>query len=429
MTGEMRYARRTGANFAVMNPDNQMILTADGDAQTTILNVQRVVPWVELNALLTFNKTQMVQVSDFDPVQSTIILSAPLVATQTSGSDVYLWATPMEVNANAAQGATVVQVLSRYHLLNGDAITIQTDSTNINSLQEITVIQADLVGPSINPEFTLIYNLTLQSGIPVTFSEGVTPIFLRANPGYLSNTITVPKLQASSSQIGPFLLDYVANPLDDAAPSYTEYFSIRTYDGGGNPILGTTTALMTATKNYPILNRPIWAENMIFWEMLRGTGGFISPNQYRLISDSDGLARVYTRLIPAWPSGLTWTFKVSTSASGTLRIGTDTFGFQDYTLATNTTTTVTFSTPSGQTLNRLDFIAILDSPGAEVDIADSNLQAAVTAQFQYGYVMRVIGSYNYQSESICVKPYFLSLADLTTIYDNGANYNSGFIYT
>src|SRR5208337_737237 len=129
----------------------------------------------------------------------------------------------------------------------------------------------------------------------------------------------------------------------------------------------------------------IWAENMIFWNILRGTGGFISPNQYRLISDSNGLGRVYTRLIPAWPSGLTWTFSVAATSSGILRIETDTYGFQDYPLTVNSTT-------PGGTINRLDFIINMDTPGAEVDIQNSDLQAPVTAQFQYGYVFRVIGT-------------------------------------
>jgi hypothetical protein len=426
MTGQMRFARRTGANFAVMNPDNQMLLTADGINQNTILAIQRVLPWVEENALLTFNGTEMLQVSDFDTTSNTVVLAEPLPMTYPSGSLVTLWATPLIMNQTAAEGVSQIQVLSRYSLLNGDAVTMLT-STSINSLKQITVLTADYLGVSANPEFTFIYNLTLQQPIPVPLDLS-SQIFLRAFPGYLSNALSVPSLLTTASQMGPFLMDYVANPLDNATPAYTEYFSVRTYDAGGNAILGTSTALMTATKNQPILNRPIWAENMIFWNILRGTGGFKSPNQYRLISDADGLGRVYTRLIPAWPSGLTWTFDVAATASGILRIETDTFGFQDFPLTVNTTTTVTLSTPPGSLLNRLDFIINMDSPGAEVDIQNSNLQAAVTAQIQYGYVFRVIGTYNYQAESICVKPYFLALADLSATYDSGSTYNSGIIY-
>src|SRR5208282_2412221 len=110
MTGQMRYARRTGANFAVMNPDNQMLLTADGINQNTILAVQRVLPWLEENALLTFNGTEMLQVSDFDTMTNTVVLDEPLPMTYPSGSLVTLWATPLIMNQTAAEGVSQIQV-------------------------------------------------------------------------------------------------------------------------------------------------------------------------------------------------------------------------------------------------------------------------------------------------------------------------------
>ncbi len=424
MTGELRFGRRLGANFAVINPDNQVTLTADADTQTLQLSVSRILDWFELGALLSFNTTVMFEIQDWDTNYNTVTIGTNLPADQSTGDSLTLWATPLVVFADSAVGAQQITVASRYNLLNGDVVTFPT-STVISSLLENPVVLSQNGGASGNSDFPYLFTLTLQNPMPIALTAGISRMYLRAYPGYYSPVLRVPVLP--SSQMGPFLLDYLSSPLD-AVQSYLETFSVRTLDGSDTPIIGAPSSMVTVNKNYPVLSRPITAENILFWQVQRGSGGFISPNRYRLITDSNGWGRVSTRVIPSIPSGSSWSFKVQATASGLFRFYTDANGFQDYPLVANQLTTVTFSTPTGATINRIEILAALDIAGAEVAISDSSVNGPNALSFQYGLVLQVVGQTNYQCTSAIVKPYFLSLSNLTGNYDSGLTYNGGIIY-
>jgi hypothetical protein len=425
MTGELRFARRLGANFACINPDNQITITADADTQTTQLSVSRILDWFEVGALLSFNTTVMLELLDWDTTYNTVTIAQTLPADQSAGDALTLWATPLIVWADSLEGAQQITVASRYNLLNGDVVTFPT-STLVSSLVENLVILSQNGGASGNPDFPYLFTLTLQNPMPIALSaEQASPMYLRAYMGYYSPVVRVPVL--TSSQMGPFLLDYLSSPLD-AVQSYQETFSVRTLDGSDNPIIGTPSSMLTVNKNYPVLSRPIAAENILFWQVQRGSGGFISPNRYRLITDSNGWARVSTRVIPSIPSGSSWSFKVQATSSGLFRFYTDAGGFQDYQLVANQLTTVVFSTTPGSVITRIEILAAFQIPGSEVAISDSTVNGPNALSFQYGLVLQVVGQANYQCTSAIVKPYFLSLSNLTGNYDSGLTYNGGIIY-
>lgn len=425
MTGEMRFAIRLGANFSVLTPDNTTTLTSAVTVQNTSLPVARVLPWLEQGALVTFNGIEQYQVIDWSAQNGTIILGQPLLQPQALGDTVKLWATPIRVEVNSAAGSSTIFVNSRYTLMNGDTVSFPINSL-LSSLTERNILVAQNAGPSGDPEFPTTFALTLDQPMPIDLIAQESVIFMRAWPGYYSPVLTVPKLQ-NPSQMGPFLLDYLSTPLD-STPQYIETFSTRTFDSGANPVVGTLNSMVTVGKNYPVPQRPIWAESMLFWKIIRGSGGFTFPNRYRLITDSEGKARVRTDLVPKFPSGNTWTMKVTPTSSGIFRVLSGTYGFQDFTISANVTQTLTFSTPPGGTVDRLEFLTLLDQPGATVVLQDANIQGALVASFQYGFVFQLLGSSNFQSTSIIVKPYFLSLSDLSTTYDSGQTYDSGFIY-
>lgn len=425
MKGEMRFAIRLGANLSVMTPDNLTELTAAVTVQQTILPVARVMPWLEQGALLSFNGIEQYTVADWSAADGTIIVNEPLTEPQALGDQLKLWATPLRVQADSAINASTIFVESRYTLLNGDKITFPINNL-LSSLTERTVILAQSGGASGDPDFPNIFALTLDQPMPIALEAQETPMYMRAFPGYYSPVLSVPRLQ-NPSQMGPFLLDYLSTPLD-SIPSYTETFSARTFDSGGGAIDGTLSSMITIGKNYPVVRRPMWAEGMMFWEIQRGSGGFTYPNRYRLITDDSGKARVQTRLVPAFPSGFSWSMKVTPTSSGIFRVGSAPYGFQDFTLNANQTTIVTFSTPTGGVVTELDFLTHLDEPGAQVVLQDANIQGSLVASIQYGMVFQVLGDANFQATSAIVKPYFLSLSDLSTTYDSGQDYDSGFIY-
>lgn len=424
MTGEMRFGRRQGANLAVIVPDNVVQLTTEARARDNILNVSRILNWFEVGALVTFNGIEMLELSDWDSVTLQVFLKEQLSTAQTSGKNLILWATPIVVHTNSAAGSTTVQVRSRYSLLNGDVITFPQGEF-LNSLTEREVVVANTAGDSGDSEFPFLYSLELNKALPVSFTEAQT-IYLRAYPGYISRALRLPKIK--DTQIGPFLVDYLASPLF-SVPEYSETLSIRTLNGGGVPIDGTNSSLKTVEKNTPIINRPIYAQNMIFWKVFRGSGGFQAPNKFRMLTDAEGLCRVSTDLTPAFPSGLTWTMKVTANSNGIFRVYREPFGFEDYTLTAGVPAAVSIQTPPGGTLNRIDFVANMETANTEILIADTVVQGLVVSSIQYSYVFKVVGEANYQSTSLLIKPMFLSLADMEANYDSGQYYDSGLIYT
>lgn len=425
MTGQMRFGRRLGANVSVINPDNQILLTSAAQVSQATFNVDRTLQWFEQGALLTFNKTEMMILQDWDPTNNQVIVDSPLTVTWPNGSPLYLWATPLVVHTDASAGDTVLTVRSRYNILNDDVITLPV-SSSINSLNELNVTISQSGGTYLpDPDFTLVFALSLDQPLPIDLKANESQIFLRAYPGYTSTVLPISRFQ--NNQLGPFLVDYLSTPLDNIE-SYQEGFAIRTFNSANVPIDGTGVSYKTVTKNYPILSLPIWAEGLVFWDVMRGSGGFASPNRYRLITDSEGKARVATNLVPAWQSGYTWNFKVRSVSNGLVRVWTDTYGFQDFTLIAFQTLTIQLTTPPGGTINRVEILALLDIAGAEIQIADGTIQGATVSQIQYTFVFKVLGYTNFQSTSLIIKPFFMALSDLYAQYDSGQNYDSGFIY-
>jgi hypothetical protein len=432
MTGQMRFARRTGANFAALNPDNQFYLTADAQVSDDTLQVDNILTWLEENALITFNQTEMLEVQTWDPTASTIMLNSTLGTMWPAGSTISLWATPMVVHFDSPAGTQQIYVRSRYALVNGDSITLPIAGT-LNSLQEIQIVTATTAGIDLDPVFPNIYVLDLAQPIPIALQAEVSSIYLRAFPSYVSNVLNVPPL--GNSQLGPFLLDFVASPLD-SIPSYDETFAIRTLDASGTILIeGGANYFETVDHNHPVVNRQIYAENMIFWDMVRGYGGFLLPNTFLMtcteqLSSGDWVARCYTRLVPPLVPGITYNLTVSANTAGSFIVIPYPYPAVNTTLTNGTPTLVSFSTPpGGAPITRLDFIYKTNRQDTQVQISDISLPVdTLVSNFQYSYVFKVLGSTNFQATSVIIKPYFLSLDDLSATYDSGQAYNSGFIY-
>lgn len=424
MTGSVRFGRRLGANVSLLNPDNQMILTDSPQIQSSSITVDRMLLWIEQNAILNFGGISFYQILDYDAATLQIDLTEELTSSLTAGNQVTLWATPLVVHIAAPAGSTQITVRSRYVLVNGDTLTYST-STELNSLTESNVVLAETDGTdSSDPVFTNIYTLTLDAPLKQAFAVD-SPLYIRAYPAYVSQVLRVPKL--TSGQMGPFLLDYVATPLDDTV-SYPGTFGVRVLDSGGNVIVGDGNSFLTVAQNFPVMNRPLWAENILFWKVVRGSGGFIYPNQYRLITDETGVARVTNRMIPAFQPGITLNVTFTATSAGTVRFYCEPLGYQTYEVQAYVPQTIQWVLGAGDDpVTRLEILANLE-PGAEVRVRDTVLQNPLAQQFQYSYCFRVVGTSNFQSTSLVLKPYFLSISDLTATYDSGKEWNGGSIW-
>jgi len=432
MSGRVRFARRTGANFSVLNPDNQFFLSAPGEVDQQTLPVTKILDWLEEGALITFNRTEMLEVQTWDPTEKTIQVAQRLSARRETGAQIDLWATPLKIHFDSPSGTTQLYVRSRYQIVNGDAITFPI-SESLNSLQQIDVLDASQAGTDLDPDFPYIYTLTLAQALPITMLAGVSLCYLRAFPSYVSQVLNVPKLR--NAQMGPFLLDFLASPLNSIA-RYDETFSIRTIASGNTMVEGGINSFKTVNHNHPIVNRPIYGENMIFWKMRRGYGGFIKPNRFRMVTteqmtgSTEWVARVQSRMVPPLPAGIRYDFRVQATTAGKIIAIPYPHAPITLNIAANTPTVFTVETPNGGApIQRLDFLFTTTRENTEVTISDATLPVdPVVGQFQYQYVFRVLGSTNFQATSVIVKPYFLSLADLSARYNDGKSYNSGFIY-
>ncbi len=422
MTGELRFARRLGANFAAMTPDNLLRLTEAAPAAQSVISIERTLLWFEQNALLSFNGIEMFEIADWSDATNQVVLRQPLTAGHDSQETATLWATPLVMHEDAVAGVSAITVRSRYNLLNGDTVTFPINEA-LSSLTEFNVLVAQNGGASGDAEFPFLFTLLLHRPIPVDLIENQSRIYLRAFPGYISPVLRVPKIQAPS-QLGPFVVDYLGTPLNSRV-SVPETFSLRTFDTSGGVVFGTGPALVTVEKNHPVMERPIWAENMLFWTVERGSGGYTMPNQFRLLSDAEGKARIQTSCVPQCPAGTSWQFRVRATADGLLRIGSYPNAFQDFALVANQTQTCTVTIPAPA--DKLEILIRLNAKG-EMTLRDAIPTGANVASFQYGLVVRVVGDSNYQSTSVIVKPLFLSLADLTARYDANQTYDSGLIY-
>lgn len=442
LTGSMRFGRRSGSNFSTLNPDNQISLTADAAINDYTLNVSRLPKdsadyliqsdpnYLDASTflqgcLVTFNGIEMLEISDYDTKNLTITLKDPLATARTAGSKLSLWASPVIVHIDAAAETNVLNVRSKYIMVNGDAIVVRV-GPSLSSLKEISVVLAETAGSYPDPEYPYLYKLTLAEGLPFSLSESQR-IYIRAFPAYISKPIRITKF--ASWQLGPFLVDYVASPLDSSATSIPATFGIRTVNAGGTVIEGTSAAFKTVPQNYPIVQRPIWAENLLFWKIIRGSGGFSSPNKYELICNEVGKARVSTPIVPSIPSGQGWTVKVKSASAGLIRIIADPSTFQTYHIQRHTPQVLTLTTPvGGEPITKLEILANMEDPNAKIYISDANPIGATVASVQYSYVFRVVGEANFQATSLVLKPYFLSLSSLSGKYDTGEEYNGGIIY-
>lgn len=425
LTGKIRFAKRTGANFSVLNPDNLVYLSQDSEVNSQQIYVSSIIKWFEKYALVSFNGVEMLEIYDIDIKNSILTVSQTIPTVKNSGEKLMLWAVPLVLRVSALQGADSLIIGSKYKIVNGDKICFPI-SPLLNSIKEFKVVLAESAGSSGDPDYPYIYNVVLEESIPVSLDAGVSKVYLRAYPSYSSNRININKF--SNWQLGPFLLDYLASPLNSKI-SYPTTFSIRTLTKSEAPIEGAYSSFKTVDKNYPVIQRPLWSENILFWKVLRGSGGFIYPNKYRMVTNSEGHFRVSTDIVPSMQPGQTWKFKVTPNSKGSVRINIEPHGFVDYEVEPHQTKEIELSTSVGsQPITKLEFLCKLETPNSEVILSDSVLVGNMVSYVEYNLIFELIGDSNFQSTGIILKPYFLSLSDLSSNYDTDQKYNSGFIY-
>jgi hypothetical protein len=433
LRGTVRFGKRTGNSIATINPDNTQYFGAAASVNDTQITLLYPSQWFDVACILSLGPgeelAQIVDVSD----EQILTLQDPIGNSYTTDLDnqILLWAFPLVMHTDAAEGATSITVRSHYPLGNGEVFTYMQTPGLLESLFEIDVLTATYNGTSADLYYTSIYTLTLAKPLPSALIQE-SQVYHRAYPAYFSQPVPVPLSINSAEPVGPFLLDLLSGKIIEGS-SVKETFAVCTLNASGDYVLGNSDGFVTVPKNTVILERQVSSDFPMFWELAEGTMR-LTPNSSVFIVNQD-VNRLFfccgTRCIPNWQAnGNSWRLTLQATDSCTVN-----FFFHPYPVQS-------FSCPAGATVNAIVTIPVGTDPVTEIEInvlgqseicqvemSDWTPVGNTVTQIQYSLVAQATGIATYQSTGLVVKPFFLSVDFLQATYDQeNTTYDGGKVY-
>lgn len=314
-------------------------------------------------------------------------------------------------------------VRGRFDVLLGDKLWIQSDPALLLSGAEYTVSFVFANTTSLSLRNTVI---GLDSTLPasaVIADDSV--VYLRAYPAYKSLVVNVPNVNRAPYPLGPFVLDYVSGSMNDR-PDQPEFLSVQTFDVLGMPI---DPYPRLVPKNTPIIGVPIHQSAFLFFNVHAGT--CLYRNQRLLLrTDEFGKCMIWTDLLPGWTGPFAWQARMRFISGSSLRVRYQFFpndvveaGFGGGGISKN----LTFEIPGGVESTRM-LLIVQGEPNGEIEMDGWNVVRGEVAKVQYGVVAERVGRTDWQANSIQLKPYFKTIADLRTQLDTGTRLDSGTLF-
>jgi hypothetical protein len=416
LKGQVRFARKTGADFAIINPDNEIRIAQAAPRNTKTLLLERPSRWLEIGAVLSLGPDEeFAQVKDFG--DEFITLEDPILGNFTvEENTVNLYATPIEPALDAPSGSTSIIVRSRYHILAGDKISVETTPGLLTSLLDDKVLRArflDTTGDG-SSDFTLIYELLLDASLTVDLVEGGTNLFLKAQPSYLSNQVFVPLVPGNPDDIGPFLMDYVSGVLFDR-DNVEEQLSLTVFDKLGAPIIHDGLAPLPVNKQLQITEIPVMADVICLWHVADGSLTFSKRGTTQEIyavslCNELGQFQVTEEIIPAMPPGTEWNVPVTANEVCTLKVRFYPNEWREYDLPQNNPTQSLIGTTSDDMPTERIEIVVIGSPATTVEFGNWVPTKNQAFSFIYGITADVFGEAQWQATNMFQKPMFLNFA-------------------
>jgi len=414
LKGQVRFARKTGADFALINPDNEILLSASAPKNTQILQLDRPNRWIELGAILSIGPDEeFAKIKDFS--NSTITLTKPLTGNFTAENRVHLLATPIEPGQDVSEGSSTFVVRSRYHILAGDRISIETTPGLLTSLLDFKVSKSRLLDivEGFSP-FSQFFEIELETPVTIDLVEGGANLYLKAQPSYLSNQIFIPQVPGQPDDIGPFLLDYVSGVLFDR-PKVEEQLSIEVFDKLGNSIVNDGGFPSKISKNFPISEMPIMADSIVLWQVADGSMTFSKRGTTQeilaiSICDSNGQFQTTQEVVPFLPPGTEWNVPVVSTTPCTVKVTFVPNKSREFQLAARSPRQIRIGTePDELPTERIEIIVIGTS---ETEVEFGNWIPTQNQAFSmvYGLTANVFGDAQWQATNTFQKPYFLNFA-------------------
>ena len=424
LRGTVRFGKRTGNNIAVINVDNTFPIGANTNARDSSVTLARSNQWLAPDSIVSMGPGKELQVVN-DIIDLTVQFKGRLQSTYTTTDKILLVASPIVVFSPLSPNSTAVTVKSNYKLANGDTFCYLQTSGLIQSLTEVKVTTATVLGTSGDPNFPNLYYLQL-AGPVVKFIDAGTVVYIRAYPAYFSSTVRVPNSVLSGQSMGPFLIDNLSARLLEGQ-AYKEVLSVKLQTQPGVYVLGDAFSYATIQKNFVVTNRPWHAHFPLFWDLAEGTTR-ITPSRILLRVNEAGLFCIGTKCVPKFPPGGSWRISVKASDDCNLRFIFSPDAPQDFTLLSGVTKNITVNAPIGQDAASIEINAYSASSICEISLSDWTPAVNTVDQISYSIVIEATGIAAYQSTGLMVKPYFLSSDFLGTNWDLEANFDSGKVY-
>lgn len=268
-TGKIRFGRKIGFPFPIIAPDNRFQLDEDAIFGVSQIEIDRIPDWIDFNSFISIGERELHRV--IDVVDTTLVLSTPLLADHLEGQFIYHYSNPIEVEGAFLAGQDTIVVDSQWLLVRGDVIAISPKADQIiegfidvevQSFREYVV--EDLVFVSLI-DGIYQYQLVLDKTIHRDLADE-EEIQLRAYPAYQSKILGIPTSTNPQRRIsGPFLIDWMSGPFVDNL-RVEEIQTIQRYTKARTPI-GVPIVI---EKNHQILQSPIRADQFLFWDKVEG---------------------------------------------------------------------------------------------------------------------------------------------------------------
>jgi hypothetical protein len=414
LKGQVRFARKTGADFAIINPDNELRLSGVSATNIQTLLLAQPNRWLEVGAVLSLGPDEeFTKIKDFS--DDYVMMEDPIIRSfNAEENTVNLFATPLQVGLDAPAGATNLIVGSRYHILAGDRISVETTSGLLTSLLDDKVVTARFLGNTGDDPFSLQYELELEAATTIDLLVGTDALFLKAQPSYLSNQVFVPLVPGHADDIGPFLLDYVSGVLFDR-PNVEETMSITVFDKLGNPIVHDNLAPLPVSKQFQITEMPVMADVLCLWQIADGSITFIkigtAQEVYaKSLCDERGQFQITQEIIPAMPQGTEWNIPVEANKPVTLKVRFYPNEWRTFNLIAQAPTQVLVGTTSSDVPAERIEIVVIGDEDAEVEFGNWVPTKNQAFSLIYGITADVFGDAQWQATNMFQKPMFLNFA-------------------
>lgn len=418
LKGQVRFARKTGADFALINPDNELALVNGVGRNDKEIRLENPNRWIEIGSIVSLGPgDEFARVRDFNfsPEENVIQLSNPVSGNFINSNSIYLYAAPLELAQKVSSGSFSFVVQSRYHILAGDNLAVESTPGLLTSLLNLKVKRARFLNsvPGSSP-FNQFFEVELESPINLNLEPGKSSIYLKAQPSYLSNQVFIPQVPNQPDDIGPFLLDYVSGILFDR-PKVEEHFSMTIFDKLGNIMIDDGGFPLEVGKNFPVTLMPMMADSLLLWQVADGAVTFIKRGTTQelltlALCDENGQFQITQETVPLLPPGTEWNIPVISNTPCTVKFTAFPNEPRQFELLSGIPRQLLVGTKENDLPIERFEIVIIGDPETEVEFGNWSPTKSQAFSLIYGITADVFGEAQWQATNVFQKPYFLNFA-------------------